>query len=50
MDVTRNNVIVPYRRVLFDTRGQKNIFSWLSEIYLEESAGVDLNSLMRVKR
>ena len=36
MDLTRNSVITPYHKVLLDNNGQKNTFSWLSKMYLEE--------------
>ena len=36
MDLTRNSVITPYHKVLLDKNGQKNTFSWLSKMYLEE--------------
>jgi hypothetical protein len=42
MDVTRNSVIVPYHKVLLDSNGQKNTFSWVSKMYLEEKQNIDL--------
>jgi asparagine synthase (glutamine-hydrolysing) len=37
MDVTRNSVIVPYYKTLFDQRGQRHGLSWIAENYLQES-------------
>jgi asparagine synthase (glutamine-hydrolysing) len=42
MDVTRNSVIVPYHKVLLDSNGQKNTFSWVSKMYLEEKQNINL--------
>jgi asparagine synthase (glutamine-hydrolysing) len=36
LDVTRNSVVVPYKKVLCDQRGQRHVVSWLSEAYLKQ--------------
>jgi len=36
MDLTRNSVITPYHKVLFDNNGQRNTFSWVSKEYLKQ--------------
>ena len=34
LDTTQNSSVVPYRKVLFDRRGQRHSVSWLTELYL----------------
>jgi len=36
MDVTRNSVMTPYHKVLFDRNGQRNTISWISKEYLKQ--------------
>ncbi len=36
LDETRNSVVVPYKKVLFDRRAQRHAVSWLTELYLKD--------------
>ncbi|MBT5400309.1 hypothetical protein HOL24_07195 [bacterium] len=45
LDEVKNSVIVPYRKVLLDRRGQRHWLSWLTELYLIENGINDLPSI-----
>ena len=47
LDNVKNSTIVPYQKVLFDTRGQRHWLSWLTEIYLYENG---MENIMELKK
>jgi len=45
MDPIGNSKIIPYQKVLFDMRGQKNWASWWSEEYIKKHMSCDINNI-----